>query len=255
MPFKLLKRLLKDPNIVGFSLVRKRVYLKAPAAVPREYGEVEAIGEPRLFFLRPQGCSPDFSVSGGEYLTAQHCIGITSGGGRQVMMSDGLPARAVKTNPWRPLTWWRLVLCAIEYFLARRWSCVNADWALVSRGNTYSAAPVGTLSGGTEPPGVTFLAPFTPLVSPREWIGKKVCGVSYDYDRDAHVVNEWEIYDYAVVKYVIEGKVYPVLAWFARGYSKPGFSGTCIYPAGSCPPAGARKTAEIRDAIPVRNAF
>jgi len=232
-------------------MVRKKVYLKAPAVTPEEYGEVEIIGEPRLFFLRPQRCSPDFSVSEGEYLTAQHCVGIGTDN-RQVMMSDGLPARVVKTNPWRPLTWRNFVLCAIEYLLTKKWNCINVDWALIDRGNTHNIAPIGTLSGGTVPPGITFFAPY--VSNPKEWVGKEVCGVSYDYDAQKHVLGTWRIVDLGVVKYEIEGKAYLVLAWFARGFSKPGFSGTCIYPANSCPKV-VETVIELRDTVPVHNIF
>jgi len=54
--YKRLKRLLLDRNVVGVSLVRDKVYIRAPAAVPREYGEVEVIGTPVPFFRYPVGC-------------------------------------------------------------------------------------------------------------------------------------------------------------------------------------------------------
>ena len=36
--YKLLKRFLHDHNIVGFSLVKKKVYIKSPAVIPNELG-------------------------------------------------------------------------------------------------------------------------------------------------------------------------------------------------------------------------
>ena len=229
---KLLKRFLRDSNVVGFSLVKNKVYLKTPTAVPREYGDVEVIGEPRPFFRYPVGCSPDFKA-GDWFLTAQHCVGINKSQG-EVKMSDGTYARIVKANPWSPLTRWVLIWCFVEHLLTGRTvSCLNKDWALIDAGNEFTAVPIGALSGGTEPPGVSFFAPYVP--NPEEWIGKEVCGVSYDYDDQRYVVRTWQIADLGVVKYEIDGRIYPVYAWYARGFSKPGFSGTNAFPAGTCP--------------------
>jgi len=243
--YKLLKRFIHDNNIVGFSLVKKKVYIKAPAIIPKELGEVEVIGEPKPFFLQPRGCSPDFEVKG-AYLTAQHCIGIDNAGSKPVVMLDGSYATVLKANPWKPLTMWGLIECVIEYFFTKKWRCINMDWALITRGNAFPASPVGALSGGTEPPGITFFAPYVP--NPHEWIGKEVCGVSYDYDSHVYVKNTWGIYDLAVVRYNINGNIYPVLAWFARGFSKPGFSGTNAFPPSSCPQPEV-KTIEVSDSI------
>lgn len=244
---KILRRLLKDENVVGFSLVKNKVYLRAPAAVPREYGEVEVIGEPKPFFRYPLGCSPDFQIGGNEFLTAQHCVGITRSSG-EVKMNDGTYAKIVKANPWKPLTRWTLFWCFIEYLLTGKIvSCLNKDWAIIDGGNEFTAAPIGTLSGGTEPPLMSFFAPYT--ISPEEWIGKDICGISYDYDAKRYVLGIWKIEDLGIVKYEIEGNVYPVLAWYARGYSKPGFSGTNAFPAGTCPRLPEPKTLDAIDYI------
>jgi hypothetical protein len=244
---KLLRRLLHDKNVVGFSLVRNKVYLRAPAVVPREYGEVEVIGEPKPFFRYPAGCSPDFRVGGSGFLTAQHCVGISRSRG-EVKMSDGTYAKIVKANPWRPLTRWVMFWCFVEHLLTgKAVSCLNKDWALIDGGNEFSATPVGVLSGGTEPPGMSFFAPY--IDNPEEWIGKDVCGVSYDYDAGKYVVGTWRITDLGVVKYEIDGIIYPVCAWYARGYSKPGYSGTNAFPAGTCPCLPEPKTVEAIDYI------
>jgi hypothetical protein len=244
--FKRLKRLLLDRNVVGVSLVKNKVYLKSPAAVPREYGEVEVIGEPVPFFRQPVGCSPDFQVEGG-FLTAQHCVGIAKSSG-EVRMSDGTYARIVKANPWCPLTRWVLFWCFVEYLLTgRAVSCLNKDWALVDGGNEFTATPIGALSGGTEPPGMSFFAPF--VDKPEEWINRDICGISYDYDAQKYVLGTWSIADLGVVKYEIEGRIYPVFAWYARGFSKPGFSGTNAFPAGTCPRLPEAKTIEAIDYI------
>jgi hypothetical protein len=230
---RLLKRLLEDDNIVGFSLVKRKIYLKSPTAVPREYEEVEVIGQPIPFFRYPVGCSPSFQVGGNEFLTAQHCIGINRTRG-EVRMSDGTYARIVRANPWTPLTKLKLVLCFIEYLLTgKAYNCTNVDWATINSGNEFPAAPVGVLSGGTEPPGITFFAPYVP--DPERWIGYDICGVAYDYDAGRFAVGTWRIVDVGVVKYIIDRKVYPVYAWYAKGYSKPGYSGTNAFPAGTCP--------------------
>jgi hypothetical protein len=228
---KLLKRLLYDKNVVGFSLIKSKVYLRSPAAVPREYEEVEVIGTPVPFFRYPAGCSPDFRV-GNAFLTAQHCIGINRASG-EVKMSDGT-AKIVKANPWRPLTKWLLFWCFVEYLIAGKLdSCLNKDWALIDAGNEFTAEPIGALSGGTEPPGISFFAPY--VSNPEKWVGRNVCGVSYDYDAQRYVLGTWKIVDLGVVKYELDGKIYPVYVWYARGYSKPGFSGTNAFPAGTCP--------------------
>jgi len=243
--YKLLKRFLYDHNIVGFSLVKKKVYVKSPAVIPKYLGEIEVIGEPKPFFLQPRGCSPDFETQK-AYLTAQHCIGIDNAGSKPVVMMDGSYATVLKANPWKPLTTWGLIECVIKYFFTKRWECINLDWALITRGNAFPAEPVAALSGGTEPPGVTFFAPYVP--NPREWIGRQICGLSYDYDNHVYVTNTWDIYDLAVVRYNINGNIYPVLAWFARGFSKPGFSGTNAFPPSSCPQPEV-KTIEVSDSI------
>ena len=244
---KLLERLLKDKNVVGFSLVKNKVYLSAPAAVPREYGEVEIIGEPKPFFRYPLGCSPNFQIGGNEFLTAQHCVGITRYSG-EVKMNDGTYAKIVKANPWTPLTRWTLFWCFIEYLITGKTvSCLNKDWATIDGGNEFTATPIGALSGGTEPPGMSFFAPYTP--SPEKWIGKDICGISYDYDAKRYVLGIWKIEDLGIVRYEIEGNVYPVLAWYARGYSKPGFSGTNAFPAGTCPRLPEPNTLEAVDYI------
>ena len=245
--YKKLKRLLLDRNVVGVSLVRDKVYLNAPAAVPREYGEVEVIGTPVPFFRQPVGCSPDFKVGGNEFLTAQHCVGISRTSG-EVEMSDGTHARIVKANPWHPLNRWLLLWCFVEYVLTGRIAgCLDKDWAVIDSGNEFTATPIGALSGGTEPPGISFFAPFTD--KPEEWIGKEICGVSYDYDAQRYVLGVWNVVDLGVVKYEIEGKIYPVFVWYARGYSKPGFSGTNAFPAGTCPRLPKMTTLEVVDLI------
>jgi len=245
--FKLLRRLLHDNNVVGFSLVKNKVYLRSPAAVPREYGEVEVIGEPKPFFRQPSGCSPDFQVGGNGFLTAQHCVGISRSSG-EVKMSDGVYAKIVRANPWRPLTKWMLIECFLEHLLTGKTvSCLNKDWALIDGGNEFTTAPIGALSGGTEPPGMSFFAPYVP--NPEMWIGKEICGVSYDYDAGKYVVGMWRIEDLGIVRYDIDGRVYPVFAWFARGFSKPGFSGTNAFPAGTCPRLPEPKIVEAVDYI------
>jgi len=243
--YKLLKRFLYDHNIVGFSLVKKKVYVKSPAVIPNELGEVEVIGEPKPFFLQPRGCSPDFEAQG-TYLTAQHCVGIDNTGSKPVVMMDGSYAAVLKANPWKPLTVWGLIECMIKYFFTKRWDCINIDWALITRGNAFPSPPVGALSGGTDPPGITFFAPYVP--DPHNWIGKQICGLSYDYDNHVYVQNTWDIYDLAVVRYNIDGNIYPVLAWFARGFSKPGFSGTNAFPPSACPRPQV-KTIEANDSL------
>jgi len=245
--FKLLRRLLKDENVVGISLVRNKVYVKSPAVVPREYGEVEVIGEPKPFFRYPFGCSPDFKVGGNGFLTAQHCVGINRSQG-EVMMSDGVYAKIVQANPWSPLTRWTLFWCFIEYLLTGKTvSCLNKDWAIIDGGNEFTSRPIGALSGGTEPPGISFFAPY--VSNPEEWINKEICGVSYDYDAQKYVLGTWQIVDLGVVKYEIDGNIYPVYAWFARGFSKPGYSGTNAFPAGTCPRLPEVKQLEALDLI------
>jgi len=245
--YKRLKRLLLDRNVVGVSLVREKVYLRSPAAVPREYGEVEVIGEPVPFFRQPVGCSPDFQVGGNGFLTAQHCVGITKSSG-EVRMNDGTYARIVKANPWSPLNSWMLFWCFVEHLLTGKVvNCLNKDWAIIDSGNEYAAVPAGALSGGTEPPGMSFFAPY--VDKPEEWIGGEICGLSYDYDAQKYVLGTWRIVDLGVVKYEIEGKIYPVYAWYARGFSKPGFSGTNAFPAGTCPRLPEAKTIEAVDYI------
>jgi len=243
--YKLLKRFLYDHNVVGFSLVKKKVYIKSPAVIPNELGEVEVIGEPKPFFLQPRGCSPDFEAQG-AYLTAQHCVGIDNDGSKPVVMIDGSYATVLKANPWKPLTTWGLIECMIKYFFTKRWDCINVDWALITRGNAFPSSPVGALSGGTEPPGTTFFAPY--VANPHDWIGRQICGLSYDYDNHTYVQNTWDIYDLAVVRYSINGNIYPVLAWFARGFSKPGFSGTNAFPPSACPQPEV-KTIEASDSL------
>ena len=211
-----------------------------------EYGEVEVIGEPRPFFRQPVGCSPDFEVKH-WFLTAQHCVGITKSSG-YVKMNDGTHAEIVKANPWRQLTKWALFWCFVEYLITGRITgCLNKDWTLIDVGNKFDAYPVGTLSGGTEPPGISFFAPY--VSNPEEWIGRQICGVSYDYDAQKYVLGTWQISDLGVVKYEIEGKVYPVYAWYARGFSKPGYSGTNAFPAGACPRLPEVKALEVIDYI------
>jgi len=245
--FKLLRRLLHDVNVVGFSLVRNKVYLRAPAAVPRECGEVEVIGTPVPFFRYPVGCSPDFGVGGNEFLTAQHCVGINKAQGF-VKMNDNTHAKIVRANPWRPLTKFMLFWCFVEYLLTGRAnSCLNRDWATVDAGNAFTAVPIGVLSGGTEPPGMSFFAPYVP--NPQEWIGKEICGIAYDYDARKYMLGVWKIEDLGMVKYEIGGKVYPVYAWYARGYSKPGYSGANAFPAGTCPRLPEVKQLEAVDYI------
>jgi hypothetical protein len=244
---KLLRRLLKDRNAVGFSLVKNKVYLRSPTAVTREFGEVEVIGEPKPFFRQPVGCSPDFEVGGNGFLTAQHCLGISKSHG-EVKMSDETYAKIVKANPWLPLTRWVVFWCFIEYLLTGKTvNCLNKDWALIDVGNEHASTPIGALSGGTEPPGISFFAPY--VSNPEEWVGKEICGVSYDYDAQKYVLGVWQISDLGVVKYEIEGKVYPVYAWYARGFSKPGFSGTNAFPAGACPRLPELKQLEAVDYI------
>jgi hypothetical protein len=244
---RLLMRILRDGNVVGFSLIRNKVYLRSPAALPREYGEVEVIGNPVPFFRYPLGCSPSFQVGEGEYLTAQHCLGITRSRG-EVRMSDGIDAKIVMANPWRPLSIWALVHCFLEYlFTGKITGCLNKDWAIIGAGNEFTAYPVGALSGGTEPPGMTFFAPY--VSNPEDWIGREVCGVAYDYDAQKYVFGTWRIEDLGVVKYEIGGRVYPVFAWYARGYSKPGYSGTNAFLAGACPRLPEPKVVEATDYI------
>jgi len=245
--FKLLRRLLKDENVVGISLIRNKVYVKSPAVVPREYGEVEVIGEPRPFFRYPFGCSPDFRVGGNGFLTAQHCVGINKDQGT-VKMNDDTYAKIVESNPWRPFTRFTLIECFIEYLLTGKTvSCLNKDWAIIDGGNEFTGRPIGALSGGTEPPGISFFAPYVP--NPEEWINKEICGISYDYDNKKYVLGTWKIDDLGVVKYDIEDKVYFVYVWYARGFSKPGFSGTNAFPAGTCPRLPEVKKLEALDYI------
>jgi hypothetical protein len=211
-----------------------------------EYGEVEVIGEPKPFFRQPVGCSPDFRAGNG-FLTAQHCVGISKSSG-EVKMSDGTYAKIVSANPWHPLTRWVLFWCFVEYLLTGKIvSCLNKDWALIDSGNEFTATPIGALSGGTEPPGLSFFAPY--VDNPEEWVNKEVCGVSYDYDAQKYVLDTWKIEDVGVVKYEIEGEIYPVYAWYARGFSKPGFSGTNAFPAGTCPRLPELKQLEAVDYI------
>jgi hypothetical protein len=94
---------------------------------------------------------------------------------------------------------------------------------------------------------MSFFAPY--VDKPEEWIGGEICGVSYDYDAQKYVLGMWRIVDLGVVKYEIEGRVYPVFAWYARGFSKPGFSGTNAFPAGTCPRLPEAKTIEAVDYI------
>jgi hypothetical protein len=234
MLLKLFKRLIRDSNVVGISLIRNKVYLRSPATVPREYGEeVEVIGTPMPFFRYPIGCSPSFKVGRNEFLTAQHCLGITKSKG-EIKMSDGTYAKIVRANPWRPLSTWMLLHCFVEYLLTgKMMSCLNKDWAIIDGGNEFTSAPIGALSGGTEPPGMSFFAPYVP--DPERWVGKEVCGIAYDYDAQKYVLGRWKITDLGIVKYGINGRVYLVYAWYARGFSKPGYSGTNAFPADSCP--------------------
>jgi len=245
--FKLLKRLLKDKNTVGFSLVKNKVYLMTPAAVPRDYGEFEVIGKPKPFFRYPIGCSPNFRVGLNRFLTAQHCIGANRSSG-EVKMSDGTYAKITFANPWRPITKFAYYRCYIRYILTgRTTNCINKDYALIDSGNEFTDIPIGVLSGGTEPPGKTFFAPY--IENPERWIGREICGISYDYDTKTYVLGRWKIEDLGVVKYEIEGKIYPVYVWYAQNFSKPGFSGTNAFPAETCQQLPEFKTLEVTDYI------
>jgi hypothetical protein len=251
MLFKLFRRLIKDENIVGISLIKNKIYLRAPTTIPQEYGEVEVIGVPMPFFRHPVGCSPDFGVGEGEYLTAQHCLGIARSKG-EIRMSDGY-AEIVRANPWRPFSFWVLAHCFFEYlFTGKVVDCLNKDWATIDAGNEFTATSIGALSGGTEPPGMSFFAPY--VSDPEKWVGKEICGVAYDYDAGRYVLGRWQIVDLGVVKYVIGGRVYLVYAWYARGFSKPGYSGANAFPAGSCPSLPERSVVEALDPIIVDKA-
>lgn len=230
-------RLLRRKDVVGISLVSSRVYVSRPTTV-HGVEDVVVVGTPVPFaadavgvgasfsvsqpnLVMPAGCSPDFGS--GEYYTAQHCIGSKDA----VDVIDGSlakvgEAKAVRKNHWRRFGFF----CAVLSVITGKLQCVNKDWAVIDIGNPGDN-PVAVLSGGTVPPGFTFFAPLTD--SPKSLIGKKLYGTSFDYDAKKFVVNEWEVFDYGVVKYVVEGSPYVVEVLFAKGFSKPGFSGTNAY--------------------------
>jgi hypothetical protein len=110
--------------------------------------------------------------------------------------------------------------------LKKKLCCVNRDWAVISVGNT-GEKPVAVLSGGTVPPGWAFFAPL--VDDPLRLVGRTVTGIARDYDRGEDVIGQWNIVDYGVVKYIIDGGVYIVEALIARGFSKRGYSGTNVY--------------------------
>jgi hypothetical protein len=216
---------------------QSRVYVREPSHYLASKGiEYEIIGTPvpmnmepvyegasfvKGERIRPIGCSPDYGNSDGGYYTAQHCIDIR-GERDTVKMSDGSEAYVLQKNPFRRFGFF----CALCSVLRRTLCCVNSDWAVISVGNT-GEKPVAVLSGGTVPPGWVFFAPL--VDDPTTLVGKTVTGVSRDYDSKEDVVGTWDVVDYGVVKYVIDGGIYVVEALIARGFSKPGYSGTNVY--------------------------
>jgi hypothetical protein len=217
---------------------QSRVYVREPShylaskgieyeiiGMPVPMGTAEPIYEGANFVkgerIRPIGCSPDYGNGDTGYYTAQHCIDIR-GERDTVKMSDGSEALIITKNPFKRFGFF----CALCSIVRRTLCCVNRDWAIVSIGNT-GEVPVAVLSGGTVPPGWVFFAPL--VDDPTTLVGKTVTGVSRDYDSKEDVVGQWDIVDYGVVKYVIDGGIYVVEALIARGYSKPGYSGTNVY--------------------------
>jgi len=175
--------------------------------------------------IRPVGCSPDYGNSDDGYYTAQHCVDI-KGNRDTVKMSDGSEAYVLQKNPFKKFGFFCL-LCSV---LKKTLCCVNKDWAVISVGNT-GEKPVAVLSGGTVPPGWAFFAPL--VDDPLRLVGKTVTGVARDYDRGEDVIGEWEVVDYGIVKYIIDGGIYIVEALIARGFTKPGYSGANVYIAES----------------------
>lgn len=234
-------RLLRRPNVVGISLVRDKVYLTQPDVKIMSSGvEYEVIGTPVLTpavsdiidvsdkasqlppsYIMPAGCSPNFGKDGGYY-TANHCVS----GDKVVMVDKDLnkigEANVVKRHKWRPFGFF----CIVMSLITGKIQCVNEDLAVIDSGNSGDI-PIGVLSGGTVPPGVTFIAPLTP--KPEDYIGEKITGVTFDYDAKDYHVCVCDVFDYGIVKYMIDNKPYLVKVWYARGQSKPGFSVTNIY--------------------------
>lgn len=227
---------LRKKNVVGISLLKDKVYLANPDVKVMESGvEYEVIGTPVPMILQPVGCSPDYGSSG-NYYTAQHCIGIRGADTVQVYDPNAnktYTAKVVKQNPWKPLSFFSALVLSICEVLKQLFgvNCtteipVNKDWAIIDIGNEGDA-PIGILSGGTIPPGITFFAPL--VNNPEQYVGKKLKGTSYDYDARQYVTSEWEIFDYGIIKYGTSNEMYLVEAWYTRGFSKPGFSGTNAY--------------------------
>ena len=216
---KLITKLLKEENVVAVSLTSRRVYLSEPSVkeLAASYEHV-VIGRVRPFFLYPVGCSPHFKAEGG-YATAQHCVGISKKHGDRVILNDGTAATILIANPWKPVN--PLLMCF-------GYVPINRDVAYLDVGNDRYENPVAVLSGGTIPPGYTF---FEPIVGePSAVIGKKLCGISLDYDTQQFFKGEWKVTDYTIVKYVIKNKIYLFKQLLAVGHSKPGFSGTNEHP-------------------------
>lgn len=246
-------KLLRKHNVVGISLLKDKVYLTQPDVKVMNSGmEYEVIGQPTPFiavadiialhealheegagsrrelggsgFTMPYGCSPHFG-SVGKYYTANHCIPRDS---NTVDLIDRDlkkvgTANVIKKHKWKKFGFF----CFLLSVLTKKMQCINEDWAVLDAGNDGDK-PIGVLSGGTVPPGYTFIAPL--VENPEKYVGSKVTGIAFDYDaRDYHICI-CDIFDYGVVKYVIGSEWYFVRVWYAKGFSKPGFSGTNIYP-------------------------
>lgn len=249
-------KLLRKRNVAGISLLKDKVYLTQPDVKVMNSGmEYEVIGQPTPFtavadiialheegagsrrepvpdgsgFTMPYGCSPHFG-SVGKYFTASHCIPRDS---NTVDLIDRdlkkvSTANVIKKHKWKKFGFF----CFLFSVLTKKIQCINEDWAVLDAGNEGDK-PIGVLSGGTVPPGYTFIAPL--VENPEKYVGSKVTGIAFDYDaRDYHVCI-CDIFDYGIVKYTIDNKPYLVKVWYARGYSKPGFSGTNAFPAVSPP--------------------
>jgi len=215
---KLITKLLREENVVAVSLTSRRVYLSEPAVKELAAGyEYVVIGKVRPFFLYPVGCSPHFKAEEG-YATAQHCIGISKKRGDRVVLNDGTVATVLTANPWKHVS--PLLMC-LGYVP------VNRDVAYLDVGNDHDENPVAVLSGGTVPPGYTFFEPIA--AEPIKLIGKKLCGISLDYDAQQFFRGEWKVVDYTLTKYLVKNKIYLFKQLLSAGYSKPGFSGTNAY--------------------------
>lgn len=242
-------KLLKKEGIVGISFIKDKVYLSYPITI-HGVSEYEVIGQPTLFtaaadiialheegagsrrepvpggsgFTMPSGCSPHFG-SGGKYYTANHCIPRDSN--TVDLINRDLKkvgtANVIKKHKWKKFGFF----CFLLSVLTQKIQCINEDWAVIDDGNSGDK-PIGVLSGGTVPPGYTFIAPL--VENPEKYVGSKVTGIAFDYDARDYRICICDIFDYGVVKYVIGSEWYFVRVWYAKGFSKPGFSGTNIYP-------------------------